>query len=114
MTPMPPHRSTSITTPLATLPTEVAEQAKHHLLDTLASMVSGAELEPGHAARRFASLHAGQGRVPIIGMKGLFSAGDAALVHGMMAHADETDDSHNRSRTHPGCAVVPASCGRNE
>lgn len=95
--------------PLATLPTEVAEQAKHHLLDTLASMVSGAELEPGHAARRFASLHAGQGRVPIIGMKGLFSAGDAALVHGMMAHADETDDSHNRSRTHPGCAVVPAA-----
>jgi 2-methylcitrate dehydratase PrpD len=30
-----------------------------------------------------------------------------------MGHADETDDSHCRSRSHPGCAVVPAalSCG---
>jgi 2-methylcitrate dehydratase PrpD len=26
-----------------------------------------------------------------------------------MAHADETDDSHNTSRSHPGCAVVPAA-----
>lgn len=95
--------------PATALTADVAEQAKHHVLDTLASIVSGAELEPGHAARRFASLHAGLGRVPIVGMKGLFSAADAALVHGMMAHADETDDSHNRSRTHPGCAVVPAA-----
>jgi 2-methylcitrate dehydratase PrpD len=95
--------------PGTALPPDVAEQAKHHVLDTLASIVSGAELEPGHAARRYVSLHAGQGRVPIVGMKGMYSAGDAALVHGMMAHADETDDSHNRSRTHPGCAVVPAA-----
>ena len=27
----------------------------------------------------------------------------------MMAHADETDDSHAASITHPGCAVVPAA-----
>ncbi len=27
----------------------------------------------------------------------------------MLAHADETDDSHAPSRTHPGCAVVPAA-----
>ena len=26
-----------------------------------------------------------------------------------MAHADETDDSHNASRSHPGCAIVPAA-----
>ena len=32
------------------LPTEVAEHAKHHLLDTLASMISGSELPPGQAA----------------------------------------------------------------
>src|SRR5215468_10975635 len=34
---------------------------------------------------------------------------DAALANGVMAHADETDDSHNASRSHPGCAVVPAA-----
>ena len=27
----------------------------------------------------------------------------------MLAHADETDNSHAPSRTHPGCAVVPAA-----
>jgi len=32
--------------------------------------------------------------------------GNAALANGMLAHADETDDSHSRSQTHPGCGVV--------
>jgi 2-methylcitrate dehydratase PrpD len=31
-----------------------------------------------------------------------------------MAHADETDDSHNESRSHPGCAVVPAALAAGE
>jgi 2-methylcitrate dehydratase PrpD len=31
-----------------------------------------------------------------------------------MAQADETDDSHNPSRTHPGCAVVPAALAVGE
>jgi 2-methylcitrate dehydratase PrpD len=31
-----------------------------------------------------------------------------------MAHADETDDSHNASRSHPGCAVVPAALAVGE
>ena len=32
------------------LPPEVAEKGKHHLLDTLAAMVSGSRLGPGEAA----------------------------------------------------------------
>ena len=31
-----------------------------------------------------------------------------------MAHADETDDSHNASRSQPGCAVVPAAFAAGE
>ena len=27
----------------------------------------------------------------------------------MMAHSDETDDSHERAGMHPGCAIVPAA-----
>ena len=42
------------------LPAEAAEQAKHHLLDTLASMISGSELPPGQAALRYIGSHAGQ------------------------------------------------------
>ena len=37
------------------------------------------------------------------------SAINAALANGILAHADETDDSHEASGTHPGCAVVPAA-----
>ncbi len=39
----------------------------------------------------------------------LTSPVQAALANGMLAHADETDDSHAPSRTHPGCAVIPAA-----
>ena len=34
------------------LPAEVVEHAKHHLIDTLAAMISGSQLLPGQAALR--------------------------------------------------------------
>jgi 2-methylcitrate dehydratase PrpD len=92
-----------------TLPAEVAEHAKHHLLDTLASMISGSELPPGQAAQRYIRAHGGTGAATIAGAALTAAPGDAALANGVMAHADETDDSHNASRSHPGCAVVPAA-----
>ena len=91
------------------LPDEVAEHAKHHLLDTLAAMVSGSELLPGQAALRYIRSHGGKGAATIVGSTLTAAAGDAALANGVMAHADETDDSHNASRSHPGCAIVPAA-----
>jgi 2-methylcitrate dehydratase PrpD len=96
------------------LPAEVAEHAKHHLIDTLASMVSGSELVPGQAAQRYIRAHGGKGERTIAGTMLTASAGDAALANGVMAHADETDDSHNASRSHPGCAVVPAALAAGE
>jgi 2-methylcitrate dehydratase PrpD len=33
-----------------TLPDAVVEKARHHILDTLAAMMSGAELKPGRLA----------------------------------------------------------------
>jgi 2-methylcitrate dehydratase PrpD len=91
------------------LPDEVAEHAKHHLLDTLASMVSGSELLPGQAAQRYIRAHGGKGAATIAGTMLTAAPPDAALANGVMAHADETDDSHNASRSHPGCAIVPAT-----
>ena len=32
----------------------------------------------------------------------------------MLAHADETDDSHAPSLTHPGCGIVPAALAMAE
>src|ERR1700674_4629729 len=96
------------------LPAEIAEHAKHHLLDTLASMISGSELPPGQAALRYIRAHGGKGPATIAGTMLTASPVDAALANGVMAHADETDDSHNASRSHPGCAVVPAALAAGE
>jgi 2-methylcitrate dehydratase PrpD len=91
------------------LPDDVTELAKHHLLDTLAAMISGSELPPGQAAQRYIREHGGTGTATVVGSAVTATPLDAALANGVMAHADETDDSHNVSRSHPGCSVVPAA-----
>ena len=93
---------------------DVAEHAKHHLIDTLASMISGSELPPGQAAQRYIRAHGGKGAATIAGTSLTAAPGDAALANGVMAHSDETDDSHNASRSHPGCSVVPAALAVGE
>jgi 2-methylcitrate dehydratase PrpD len=96
------------------LPEEVTEVAKQHLLDTLAAMISGSELPPGQAAQRYVREHGGNGAITVVGSPLTAAPIDAALANGVMAHADETDDSHNDSRSHPGCAVVPAALAVGE
>lgn len=96
------------------LPDEVIEHAKYHLLDTIAAMISGSELPPGQAAQRYVREHSGSGTTTIVGASLTAPPIDAALANGVMAHADETDDSHNESRSHPGCAVVPAALAAGE
>ncbi|HEX5048470.1 MAG TPA: MmgE/PrpD family protein [Gammaproteobacteria bacterium] len=96
------------------LPAEVVEQAKHHILDTLAAMLSGAELPPGRAALRFAREQGARGSATVIGGNSLLGPLDAALVNGTLAHSDETDDSHGPSQSHPGAAVVPAALALGE
>ncbi|MFC5863207.1 MmgE/PrpD family protein [Acidicapsa dinghuensis] len=91
------------------LPPEVIEKTKQHVLDTLAAMVSGTQLLPGQAALRFAGLYGGTGNTPVAGSSLTCSPLEAAVANGMLAHADETDDSHAPSHSHPGCATVPAA-----
>ena len=40
----------------AELPVEVIRKAKHHILDTLAAIVSGSELKPGQLAKKYAAM----------------------------------------------------------
>lgn len=98
----------------ATLPEEVIERAKHHILDTLAAIISGAELRPGLFARKFAVGQAGPKEAQVAGTRSVTSAINAALANAMMAHSDETDDSHPGSNTHPGCGIVPAALAMAE
>jgi 2-methylcitrate dehydratase PrpD len=96
------------------LPAEAAEHAKHHLIDTLAAIISGSALPPGLAAQRHAGSFGATGTATIVATALTASPAEAAFANGMMAHADETDDSHNASRSHPGCAVVPAALAVGE
>jgi len=96
------------------LPADIVEQAKFHLLDTLAAMISGSELPPGQAARRYIRERGAKGATTIVGFPLTAAPIDAALANGVMAHADETDDSHNNSHSHPGCSIVPAALAAGE
>jgi 2-methylcitrate dehydratase PrpD len=96
------------------LPKPVAEKTKHHLLDTIAAMVSGSRLLPGTKAIAYARTLGGAPQALVIGSKIVTNAEQAAHINGMLAHADETDDSHAPSLSHPGCAIVPAALAMGE
>lgn len=96
------------------LPPEVARKTKRHVLDTIAAMISGSKLRPGRLAIRYARSQRGKREATVVGGSLMVPAGLAALVNGILAHADETDDTHWRSRTHPGCAIIPAALAMAE
>lgn len=91
------------------IPPAVAEKAGLHILDTFSAMISGTRLPAGQFAIAYVESLGGTRQSSIVGTRLLTSTVNAALANGMLAHADETDDSHAPSRTHPGCAVIPAA-----
>jgi 2-methylcitrate dehydratase PrpD len=95
------------------LPDHVLEQAKWHVLDTVAAMVSGSELAAGRAAIAFARAYGGKAVATLVGDTVLCGPMEAALANGVLAHADETDDSWPGG-WHPGCNVVPAALAAGE
>jgi 2-methylcitrate dehydratase PrpD len=96
------------------LPAEVIEKTKQMILDTLAAMISGSGLPPGRVAIQFARAHSREHVATVAGSNLLCGAIDAAMVNGMLAHSDETDDTHAPSLSHPGCSVVPAALAAGE
>jgi 2-methylcitrate dehydratase PrpD len=97
-----------------TLPIEVQTRAKQHILDTFAAMISGSRLKPGQFIRQYVRAEGSTAEAQVVGSALLASASLAALANGTAAHADETDDSHAGSGTHPGCAVVSAALAMAE
>ena len=92
----------------------VEREARHRILDTLAAMVSGAHLKPGEMAIRYARAQGGTAEAIVLTTDIVTSAVNAALVNGMFAHADETDDFEPVTKAHPGSAVVPAALAMAE
>jgi len=96
------------------LPPEVTEKTKHHVLDTLAAVVSGSRLPPAEPVLRYVDALGGTEEALVCGTSTLTTAVNAAMANAMLAHADETDDSHLTSRSHLGCGVVPAALAMGE
>jgi 2-methylcitrate dehydratase PrpD len=96
------------------LPPAVAARAKLHLVDTFAAMVSGSRLLPGERAIAYVKTLGGTRDAGVIGTRIVTSPVHAALANGMFGHADETDDTHPPSLTHPGTSVVPAAMAIGE
>ena len=96
------------------IPDAVTERAKLHLIDTFAAMISGSKLEPGKKAIAYVKTLGGKPEASVIGTNIKTSAQNAALANGMFGHADETDDTHPPSLTHPGTSVVPSALAISE
>src|SRR6266702_2091475 len=90
------------------LPDNVERETKHHILDTIAAMVSGSDLLPGREAIKFARNYGGEKIATVVASKVLCGPIEAALANGQLAHSDESDDDYTAGGAHPGCAVVPA------
>src|ERR1700744_4121488 len=90
------------------LPAAVAEKTKQHILDTFAAMVSGATLPPGRFDLEFVRQYGG-GDCTVVASQILCGPMEAAMINALLAHSDETDDSHPGSESHPGSSVVPAA-----
>ena len=96
------------------LPANVAERAKVHLVDTYAAMICGLRLLPGKRAIDYVKARGGNTEAGVTGTRIVTSIPNAVLANAMLAHADETDDTHPPSRTHPGSGVVPAALAIGE
>ncbi|MDP1902628.1 MAG: MmgE/PrpD family protein [Rubrivivax sp.] len=93
---------------------DVAREARHRILDSLAAMVSGAHLKPGEMAISYARAQGGVAEATVVTTDIRTSAVNAALANAMFGHADETDDFHPATKAHPGCSVVPAALAMAE
>jgi 2-methylcitrate dehydratase PrpD len=96
------------------VPDRVLDRTKIHIVDTFAAMISGSRLLPGQRAIEYVKTVGGNTHAGVVGTKIVTSAVNAALANGMFGHADETDDTHPPSLTHPGTSVVPAAMAIGE
>jgi 2-methylcitrate dehydratase PrpD len=91
------------------LPQSILQRAKSHILDTFGAMVSGSELKPGRVAIDFVRAQGGPQEATVVATSLKTGPILAALANAMTAHADETDDAHFPTVTHPGSVILPTA-----
>ena len=96
------------------LPDAVVEKTKHMILDTLAAAISGRSCRRDSSPSTSRERTAASESPPSPAATVVCGPIEAALANGMLAHSDETDDTHPPSQSHPGCSVVPAALAVGE
>jgi 2-methylcitrate dehydratase PrpD len=71
-------------------------------------------LAPGRFAINFARAHSAEKTATVVASDVVCGAIEAAFSNAMLAHSDETDDSHAPSESHPGASMVPAALAAGE
>jgi hypothetical protein len=97
------------------LPPEVATKTKHHILDTLAAMISGATLKPGEMALKYARLQKGGPKTRRWWRAG-WSCRSSRRRSPTACSAIPTRPTIPTAvpASIPGCAVLPAALGMAE
>ena len=92
-----------------TLPAEIIESAKLHILDSLGCLLAGSRLGPGELAYELAVANSGtNSTLSLLGSDRRASFPDAVQAMSVAAHCGEMDDIHTGVGTCSGGIVVPA------
>ena len=96
------------------IPQPVLERAKLHILDGIGAMISGTLLKPGRLIVDFVRKQGGAPEATVVASGLKTNMVNVALANGTLAHADETDDTHFPTQTHPGSVTLPTALAIGE
>ena len=93
--------------PRKALPAKVLEKTKHHVLDTLAAMVSGSRLLPGRKAISYAKTLGGKAEAVIAGSRIVTTAATAVSGRASARGSRRMQAARKRAPTSLNAAVGP-------
>lgn len=90
------------------IPDEVIAKVRYMLLDTIGICIGSSRLGLGDLAMRAAEHIDGTGSCTAVGHPNPLGSHASVFVNGVLAHAQDFDDTHTETLLHPSCVLVPA------
>jgi 2-methylcitrate dehydratase PrpD len=96
------------------VPSEVAEHAKLHILDTLGCGLAATATATATEGRSTMAELGGAEQATVIGLADRLPAANAAFANAMLCHGLDFDDTHSDSVSHVSTVVTPAALAAGE
>ena len=96
------------------IPSDVAEHAKLHLLDTVGCGLAAHALEVAAEGRTAMSELGGEAQATVIGLETSLPGPNAAFANAMLCHGLDFDDTHSDSVSHVSTVTCPAALAAGE